>query len=325
MKHMCTAHQPRLGADGQHNSLSACFAKTKPHQKFAEHFAGFTCSFGRPVAGASTPKEALTRAASGCKDVTLARKIKQNKKQSNAQAPRMPVNKELSQAVAVIVGFIEKGNYANILECVAHSSRNNDLADALLACLVSDFAFVPASDINIASVFFAELGRMLKQSSSHYPKLSAALQQRKISDAQVKSAKRKFATAAFNSPLPPPRVIDVVPLLHAYPPENHWVCEDQDIYDRWRYHIKHSPQPDRRVHRKSKMIILDTTKLTYDVSPDESIIFKHQGELVVLVMWNFCPEPDGVDWADRQIREAAPLLRHIRVSSFILPSIATLR
>lgn len=101
---------------------------------------------------------------------------------------------------------------------------------------------------------------------------------------------------------------------HPYPPARRWIVENQSIWDLWSYQIKHAPQPDIRISRKS-MFMVDLAKLDYNIGPDESAIFEDEnGKLVAMVISDFCKCEKVLHWVNEIVQLNVALEKNVRMS-----------
>jgi hypothetical protein len=109
-------------------------------------------------------------------------------------------------------------------------------------------------------------------------------------------------------------VIEAKVLPTSYPPLGSWVCETQQIYDLWSYHIKHAPQADKRLKRKPMMIV-QPHRLTYDILPNQGGLIKVGERIVGMVVRDFCEEPAVKSWAEGVVAEGVEKKKSVRVRS----------
>lgn len=103
--------------------------------------------------------------------------------------------------------------------------------------------------------------------------------------------------------------------IDPYPPPKHWIVENQAIWDLWNYHISEAKQSDPRITRKA-MHLIDETKLDYDLGCDESaMFFDESGELVAMVISDFCKSEEILHWANEIVQWNVDLKKNIRVSN----------
>ncbi|KAF8230741.1 hypothetical protein L208DRAFT_1280486 [Tricholoma matsutake] len=109
-----------------------------------------------------------------------------------------------------------------------------------------------------------------------------------------------------------PRMV-VEPIAPAYPPLGHWVFESEVIRIKWENHITQGPQPDKQ-KKRLPMMALDPALLAFDVDASESCIFvTKQGELVAIVLWDFCTSEEALMWLDAVVLETVGVRKSIRL------------
>jgi hypothetical protein len=119
---------------------------------------------------------------------------------------------------------------------------------------------------------------------------------------------------------------DVDALAEPYPPVSWWVAESAAIAALWRDDIRYGKQADCRIPRKNLML-LDDSKLEHEVYANRSEIYVDKGEIILIVLRDFCKDPRVVQWVDNIIRECISVKKSIRVSAaffLVISSILTL-
>jgi hypothetical protein len=101
-----------------------------------------------------------------------------------------------------------------------------------------------------------------------------------------------------------------------YPIAKHWICETDEIDHKWRDYLQNDPrsQPDRRRPRLP-IFRLDPAKLQLDIKADENVLVYDQssGELLLVVIRNFCKDPNLLEHIDGIIKQSVECRRSIRV------------
>lgn len=112
------------------------------------------------------------------------------------------------------------------------------------------------------------------------------------------------------------REIHVSPLKQAYPPYKHWVYESKTIERRWRRHIEEGAQPDKRQPRLP-LHHEDVSRLSHIIGEDDSVTIRdaHTGEIVAVVIRNFCEDEEILSWANGVVEDVIGLKKSVRVSS----------
>ena len=102
-----------------------------------------------------------------------------------------------------------------------------------------------------------------------------------------------------------------------YPVINEWICESDAIDDKWSDYLKHDPraQPDSR-RKRQPIFRIDPSNLTLDIGADQSAIIYDAttGDLILVVLRNFCSHPDLLSYIEGIIKQAVDLRKSIRVS-----------
>lgn len=104
-----------------------------------------------------------------------------------------------------------------------------------------------------------------------------------------------------------------------YPPINYWMCESDAIDQKWRDYLKYDPraQPDRR-RKRQPIFRTDPSKLSLDIEADQSAVVcdAQTGELIMLVLRDFCTDPDLLSHIEGVIKQAVECRKSMRVSHF---------
>lgn len=111
-------------------------------------------------------------------------------------------------------------------------------------------------------------------------------------------------------------VYHVTALSEPHPPYKHIISESPEIYKKWRSYFATGKQADER---KARLPIhqLDPTTLVADIPPHEGArLLDPSGELVGLVIRNFCPDDEALAWADAAAEAQVPVRRNVRVRFF---------
>ena len=101
-----------------------------------------------------------------------------------------------------------------------------------------------------------------------------------------------------------------------YPVINQWICESDAIDDKWSDYLKYDPraQPDSR-RKRQPIFRIEPSKLSLDIGADQSaIVYDATGNLILVVLRNFCSEPDLLSHIEGIIKQAVDCRRSIRVS-----------
>jgi hypothetical protein len=113
------------------------------------------------------------------------------------------------------------------------------------------------------------------------------------------------------------RTVYLPKLSTPYPPVNHWMCETNAIDNKWRNYLKYDPraQPDKRRDRLP-IFRTDPSNLSLDIGADESVIVRDAdtGELIMIVLREFCTDPELLSYIEEIIKQAVQCRRSVRVS-----------
>ena len=103
-------------------------------------------------------------------------------------------------------------------------------------------------------------------------------------------------------------------LAVAYPCAGTWVAETSKIRKLWKQRLMKDPQPDRR-HKQHPIDLLDWDLLMLDIAPNEDAIVYDivMGELVLVVIRNFCLHPALIKFVDNVVQLAVSMKQSIQV------------
>ncbi|KAF9065567.1 hypothetical protein BDP27DRAFT_1157645, partial [Rhodocollybia butyracea] len=98
-----------------------------------------------------------------------------------------------------------------------------------------------------------------------------------------------------------------------YPPPNHWIVENQAIWDLWHHQLTFARQPDARISRKP-MFMLDPSQLSYDLGRDGSAIFvdADDGDMFAVVISELCHCPKILHWVNDIVLVNVVLEKNVR-------------
>jgi hypothetical protein len=185
----------------------------------------------------------------------------------------------------------------------------------------SDRTEPPPHLFDILTIWFGKL----KGAPDKYAAVATALKTRKLVFLHMRNIKQDFIHRIGLSWSPATRdsfLMEVEPfflprLTTPYPRIKQWICESATIDDKWRSYLKYDPraQPDKRQPRKP-IFRMDPHQLSLDIGPDKSAIVydANTGELIMLVLRDFCAEPDLLSHIEGVIKKAVECRRSIRVS-----------
>ncbi|RDB25914.1 hypothetical protein Hypma_006366 [Hypsizygus marmoreus] len=133
--------------------------------------------------------------------------------------------------------------------------------------------------------------------------LRIAIQARQVAEMRKRAAKRAFICRtnldwkhadrdAFLATIP---VHIAKTLKTPFPPIGRHIATSPSIVKKWYHHFAFGKQPDKR-KRRLPIHLLNSSKLTIDVAPTDSAIFKNKtGEIVGIVLRNFCPDEAAME------------------------------
>jgi hypothetical protein len=116
------------------------------------------------------------------------------------------------------------------------------------------------------------------------------------------------------------RTISLAKLDTPFPIVKHWICETDAVDHKWQDYLHNDPraQPDRRRPRLP-IFRLDPAQLQLDINADENALVYDQstGELLLVVIRNFCQNPDLLAHIDRIIKQSVECRKSMRVCNSI--------
>ncbi|RDB28016.1 hypothetical protein Hypma_002267 [Hypsizygus marmoreus] len=151
--------------------------------------------------------------------------------------------------------------------------------------------------------------------------LQTAMQARAHTEMQKRATKRAFIRRtnldwrhsdrdAFLSTIP---VITVKALKTPFPPVGHHIATSPSIVKKWHHHLAFGKQADKR-KRRLPIHLLNSSKLIADIAPTDSALLKNKkGDIIGMVIRNFCPDEGAVAWADSIAEQAVSLRKNIRM------------
>lgn len=116
---------------------------------------------------------------------------------------------------------------------------------------------------------------------------------------------------------------DVSPLPTPYPPLGEFISETEAIHRKWSRFFRRAKQADGRLPRRP-VHRLDPSQIQLTVPADKSctIYDSSTGELIGVVIRNFCPDPDVVEWAEEILEQGVGWKKSVRARfwGFLFPS-----
>lgn len=153
--------------------------------------------------------------------------------------------------------------------------------------------------------------------------LKTAIENRHKNQDRQRKIKRDYIRnfALHRSPEERDQYLSAVPILtlprlrQPYPPAKFSVYETKQAGDRWRHFLRDRKQHDPRTGTKP-MMYLDPSKLRKTIEADESRIIKdEEGNLVGVVLRNFCVDGDALEWVNATISSSTEIRKSIRAST----------
>lgn len=147
-------------------------------------------------------------------------------------------------------------------------------------------------------------------------KLQSSIYKKSLT-AHLKLTASDEARLAFVSQIQPAQRLHK--LTQPYPPKGLWWYERDDIFQRWHDTLMFGKQAD--THKKHHPLTkVDPQKLQWTVNADQNAIIcdADTGDLVLMVVQNFCPDADVLNWADSKVKEIVDYKRSVRVCTFLL-------
>jgi hypothetical protein len=202
--------------------------------------------------------------------------------------------------------------------------KSSTTFDTQVAFVNKAFPLIPAhlqSSVDKSNFFRDFIGWCKDPMISCPSSLVQALDAREKSKDTLRKQKRGFIVAAglnwteaqrheYLSQLPH---IQVNQLTKPYPPQGYWIYESDAIRDQWEDHIKYGRQPDER-KKRLPLMMLDEAELALDLGHDESALLFDGEQLVGVIIRNFCPILNSLNWVDGVAEDATKSRKSIRVS-----------
>lgn len=184
------------------------------------------------------------------------------------------------------------------------------------------------SPIDLGREPFAEFVKQCKKYDANLPKrLRAALSYRtKKADSQRRTHARLVSKLGLGPASEAAKLAafqNVVPTIHlrrlkkAYPDLFKWVCESPETKGVWEAWVNDKPLSDKR-HSRREMMVEDPEQLAYIVAADQNAIIRDSdtGEIICVVIRDFCADIEVVAWVSAVVAEAVGLKRSVRASVF---------
>jgi hypothetical protein len=231
--------------------------------------------------------------------------------------------KQREQALPIFQAIQDSSYLQDLLVTATSDVQKTFFIGKLLSTTPDAFAGrseSPPELFNIMTIWFGKY----KGDFSQFSAVEATLQQRKDYSTIHRHKKVDFirrigldwSSATRDSFLGATRTIYLPKLDIPYPVAKHWICETDEVDDKWRDYLYNDPrsQPDRRRPRLP-ISRLDPAKLQLDIKADENALVydKKTGELVLVVIRNFCQDPDLLAHIDGIIKQSVECRKSMRV------------
>ena len=106
-----------------------------------------------------------------------------------------------------------------------------------------------------------------------------------------------------------------------YPVINEWICKSDAIDNKWHNYLKHDPRAQPDSHRKRQPdFCIEPSNLSLDIRADQSTIVydANTGDLILIVLQNFCSDPDLLSHIEGIMKQAVDIHKSIRGKQVIL-------
>ena len=203
-------------------------------------------------------------------------------------------------------------------------------SDRLRAALSTILPRLPLGNLELFGQTKQWWSRASHKCQKNYPALSSALAQRDDEKEAIRNRKRNFlrqtgldwdeadkekflASADF-------KTYHLKRLDTPYPELDSWVVESKEIHNKWDTWIRKGKLADKRRKRYTKVTHAIPENLQLNIPPDENALVYNAetGELVLVVIRQFCNYPDLLKWTDNIAQEAVGVRKSCRVR-FISP------
>ncbi|RDB18594.1 hypothetical protein Hypma_014787 [Hypsizygus marmoreus] len=99
-------------------------------------------------------------------------------------------------------------------------------------------------------------------------------------------------------------IISIKALKTPFSPIGHHIAISPSIVKKWHHYLAFGKQADKR-KRHWPIHLLNSSKLIADIAPTDSAILKNKkGNIISMVIRNFCPDKSAVAWADSIAKRA---------------------
>ncbi|KAF5320514.1 hypothetical protein D9611_010727 [Ephemerocybe angulata] len=163
------------------------------------------------------------------------------------------------------------------------------------------------------------------QRPTHTPDLLVrAVRSRKRHQENQRTAKRQHVASVmlFKNPVNMDKFsqtlatfwVDALPSGQENPPKGHWIAERPEQYTEWDRYFQNQKRPDKRRGRQPVHLVdFESLQLVIPVEVSCHIRDKETGELVFVIIRNFCKIPGMVQFGRKVVADAVATRKNIRM------------
>lgn len=234
--------------------------------------------------------------------------------------------REKAQALSIFETIEDSSYLQDLLVIAISDSQKTFFIDKLLVALPQAFAGYSKPPPGLFHIMTGWFGKF-KGSSSQFIAMAAACKQRHDHFIAHRHKKVDFinriglnwSPATRDHFIANTRTFFLTKLSTPYPIVQQWICETDSINSKWADYLQNDPkaQPDRRRPRLP-IFHMNPAKLQLDIETDKNALVydRNSGELIMLVIRNFCSEPNLLSHIDDVIKQAVDYRRSMRVCHF---------
>ena len=231
--------------------------------------------------------------------------------------------RQMAQATIIFQTIQDSPPLQDILAIATSPSKKIFFIAKLLIARPDAFAGRSESPLQLFDILTAWFGK--HRDASRFDAVATALNHRRNIREGDRNLKIDFihriglnwSPATRDSFLKGVNTVYLRKLRTPYPAINEWICESDAIDDKWSDYLKHDPraQPDSR-RKRQPIFRTNPSNLSLDIGADQSAIIydAETGDLILVVLQNFCSEPDLLSYIEGIIKQAVDFRRSIRVS-----------
>ena len=235
-------------------------------------------------------------------------------------------HRQKAKAAIIFQTIQDSPHLQDILTAATSDNQKTFFITKLLIALPDAFSGRTESPPDLFDILTTWFGKF-KDASSMFGSVATALKDRRQFFTANRNIKVDFihriglhwSPATRDTFLEGVATILLPKLTTPYPVTKQWMCESDVIDEKWRHYLNYDPraQPDKRRPRQP-IFRVDPSHLSLDIGPDQSAIIydANTGELVMLILRNFCCDPDLLSHIDEIIKQAVDCRKSMRVSHF---------